>query len=351
MAVSPDGAYVFVVAGNQVVIINGTVIGSLPTLDPVSVGNSTSPASLTSLAVAQIAAGLTLYAADTANRRIYILAEQGDTSTAPPFVVQEQSLQYPENSMQIVNLVASPGGHWLYALLQDTTNHRGYVQAVDAYAIERGEPDAALGTRVPIGNYPLAMALADDGRRLYAAYYGSDPTATTGTGEGAGVAVIAVSEAACADIFLRALEPCPECPPNKCEVLATIEDYTYGDSVIDPPDGDGSAGEGEALIDNLKHRRLLPSTDLITDVVRCILEHGIGGGERGEQGQVGPEGPVGPAGPAGPRDQKAEKGVQVPRVHRARPVQVSTWICPISLRSIGHTAKASRRTVSTSRGC
>ena len=42
-------------------------------------------------------------------------------------------------------------------------------------------------------------------------------------------------------------------------------------------------------------RKLLPSVEVLTQLVECLLEHPAGGG--GAQGPVGPEGPEGPAGP------------------------------------------------------
>jgi hypothetical protein len=55
-----------------------------------------------------------------------------------------------------------------------------------------------------------------------------------------------------------------------------------------------------ARIDNRRGRRLLASTALLTEVVECILEHGVGEGERGPQGPPGPAGAPGQKGDPGP---------------------------------------------------
>jgi collagen triple helix repeat protein len=83
---------------------------------------------------------------------------------------------------------------------------------------------------------------------------------------------------------------CPECGGDHCLVLATVEDYVFDSKVED------------AQIDNLTHRKLLPSTDLITDVVKCLLQSGSAGG-------VGPQGPPGPPGTNGTDGEDGKDGV------------------------------------------
>jgi hypothetical protein len=96
-------------------------------------------------------------------------------------------------------------------------------------------------------------------------------------------AVVEVTEQDCEEIFWRHLEGCPHCDTPNCIVLATITDYHVGGRIE------------EANIDNRKGRRLLPSTQVLTEVVECLLEHGTGG-----SGTQGPPGPAGPKGDPGP---------------------------------------------------
>ena len=61
-----------------------------------------------------------------------------------------------------------------------------------------------------------------------------------------------------------------------------------------------SAAIVDADIDNWTDRQILPSTQLITEVVECLLQQSGAQGSQGAQGPPGPVGPTGPAGPTGP---------------------------------------------------
>src|SRR4030095_11353443 len=92
---------------------------------------------------------------------------------------------------------------------------------------------------------------------------------------------------------------CPHCDLPDCIVLATIKDWHVDDKIIDLPAGPLPAGS--AAIDNLLGRIFLASTQLITEVINCILEN-PGGGPRatGPTGHTGPTGPTGPTAPVPP---------------------------------------------------
>lgn len=115
-----------------------------------------------------------------------------------------------------------------------------------------------------------------------------------------------LKEGPCDEIYKTVIEECPkcdECGGEKWVVLATIENYTSGDRVILPVEGE-ALKVGEALIDNFTYRRLVPSTDKIYEIVRCLLEKGGGGGQgppgpKGEKGEKGDTGSNGPAGKDG----------------------------------------------------
>jgi competence ComEA-like helix-hairpin-helix protein len=198
-------------------------------------------------------------------------------------------------------VVASSGGTWLYVLEQEDADDKGYVQPVSAHRVELKLPDA-IGEAVAVGEQPRDLALSLDHRHIYVADEGN------GADDTGDVAVLSVTEEPCADLFNRVLDDCPACAEGDCVVLATIEDYVFGEKVIDE-----AAQAGQAQIDNLKGRRLLPSTTIITDVIKCMLEHcttGAGGpkgeqgppglkGDKGEQGIQGIQGEQGPPGTPG----------------------------------------------------
>ena len=116
-----------------------------------------------------------------------------------------------------------------------------------------------------------------------------------------------VTEGSCAEILWRQLDGCPHCDLPDCVVLATIENYHLGDRIeeqTDPPaDPAQDAQDKIARIDNRKGRRLLPSTEVLTELVECLLEHGVGG--------AGTQGLPGTPGAKGDKGDKGEKGDSV----------------------------------------
>jgi hypothetical protein len=200
-----------------------------------------------------------------------------------------------------MSAVYSSMGNWVFALEQDATDHGGYVQLIDAHAVELAQPNA-VGAAIPVGSNPLDLVRSFDGTHLYASYDGDGAT------EPGAIAVLSISETDCRDIFKRVLEPCPDCAVENCVVLATVDAYIYSSPVTD---GD---------LDNWTDRQILPSTALLTEAVECLFDgaKGLAGpqgppgapglpgapgqaGANGQDGATGPMGPAGPAGPAGPQ--------------------------------------------------
>jgi len=81
----------------------------------------------------------------------------------------------------------------------------------------------------------------------------------------------------CEEIFWRHLEGCPRCDMPNCVVLATIEHYHLGDKIEDQTNPPSKPEDDEkahiARIDNRKGRHLLPSTNVLVEIIRCILEN------------------------------------------------------------------------------
>jgi DNA-binding beta-propeller fold protein YncE len=220
------------------------------------------------LAVADTDDGLKLYIADTTNNTVSILLLE--LRADPPFTLLGVPFSLAPDTL--VDIAVSHTGRWLYVLLADETG-KGRIQVIDAHKVEREEA-YATGDSLPVGNAPSKLVLIPTRPHLYAAYQGKSPDADPG-----GVAIVHLLETTCEDLFKRALHECPDCDDDdECVVLATIKGYKHDAPITD------------AAIDNLTDRRLLPSTDLVTDIVRCILDNGGGKGRRGEEGPQGKEG-------------------------------------------------------------
>jgi DNA-binding beta-propeller fold protein YncE len=262
LSLSPHGRWALVSdrdAGALVVVDAETLASS----GPLALPSGSAPASV---AVAETTAGMRLFVADAEDRSVRVLAfRPGESEPLEP-LGEPQQLPHPA-----IELLASPAGRWLYALLRDDEDH-GLLQVVDAHLLQTGGP-ARAGDALPIDDGPADALLAASGRRLYVATHGLAAPA-------GGVAIVDVLEERCEEIFNRALEACPGCEDGgECVVLATVEGYRADEPLI------------ARRIDNLRGRRLLVSTDLITQVLRCLLRHPPGQGERGEPGPPGPPGP------------------------------------------------------------
>jgi DNA-binding beta-propeller fold protein YncE len=185
-----------------------------------------------------------------------------------------------------IALVASPDGQWAYVLEHDATGD--YVQAVNLFRLQQ-QVSPIVSDPFKVGRGSQQIVISTTGTHLYIPF--EDDLALANRG---GVAVVKVSEKSCEDILWRHLERCPHCDMPDCVVLATIKDYHLGDKIValsDTSDPKDDQKNQIARIDNRKGRRLLPSTQVLTEVVKCLLDHGTGGG-----GQQGPPGPAGPAG-------------------------------------------------------
>jgi DNA-binding beta-propeller fold protein YncE len=273
IAVSAAGGYLYTANNGSgdfsaVKLADGSVqTGSLPA--------GTKPVSLS---VASTTAGDNLAFVDpSAPKQLFLVGWRPDAVLPAPKVLP---LGNPLGGFAHapVSAAYSPTGRWAYVLEQDSTDQKAYVQPVDAHAVELNQPNA-LGTSVPVGENPLEIIVTEDGKRLYVSY---DGDSTTDPGA---VAVVEVTEDSCVDIFKEILEPCPNCAEENCLVLATVKNYVYSAAIVD------------ADIDNWADRQILPSTQLITEVVECLLQQS---GTQGSQGAQGPPGPIGPTGPAGP---------------------------------------------------
>ncbi len=195
-----------------------------------------------------------------------------------------------------IGLAASPGGNWVYVLEKDGSG--SFIQPVSVAGIQKPTPDPP-GNPFKVGPDSQQIIISKSAAHIYVPFIDDLLNPVVG-----GVAIVELSEEACSEIFWRHLNGCPQCDLPNCVVLATIENYHFGVKLLglnDPPDPANDAANHIARINNRLGRRLLPSTQVMTEVIECLLEHGGGGtpGPAGPQGIQGLPG-VGTAGPAGP---------------------------------------------------
>lgn len=266
VALSPGGKYAYVASAGSKTI--SAISVATPAAPAVTIALPTTPASL---AIASAAGGDILAALDTtpASSVLYFV----DIPAAGPgsaTVVTQTATGFKYSPTEVL---LSPNGHWAYVLEEDTaTNDNAYVQVVDEKAVEGAQPNY-LGEPVAVGVGPVDETISADGSRLFVPYV--DPTDNTV----GGVSVVDILQTDCKDLFLQALDPCPDCDDGDCIVLATIKDYTFTGPIVN------------SEIDNITDRHLLVSTDVLTQVVRCMLGQDGGGGQPGRDGAPGPAGP------------------------------------------------------------
>ncbi len=290
LAISPGGQYAYVAT-------SGNASLSWITLSSLTVGATTIalPTAPSSIAIAETTKGDTLAALDT-TPAAPALCFVTITSAGPPTGATVLTQNVTGFAYAPTQVLISPDGHWAYVLEQDAAhNNNAYVQSVDEHAAE-SQQGTIVGAALPVGIAPVSEGISGDGTRLYIPFTGSS------TIDNGGVAVVDVMQTDCGDLFKLTIEGCPDCADGNCIVLATINDYSYGQPIVDQE------------IDNLTDRHLLVSTEVLTRVVRCLLDQSANAtpgpqgppgpagatGATGAAGAVGVQGPMGQTGPAGP---------------------------------------------------
>jgi DNA-binding beta-propeller fold protein YncE len=239
IAISPDGSWLFIAEAGSTATSNivkafnigtRTVIHSIP----IPVGETASLLEVSG-------DSLWLYVI-TETKKMYVFRIQ-ETPTLFPSV---NTIGVDLGTDTPIALQVSPTGKWGYVLLSDAT--KGWVKVINRDKLD--DPGQAVSGAIAVAASPRDLALAIDGRRLYAAGEG----AAKGCG---GVSVLNVSEDQCKDLFWRSLEPCPEFR-EACIPLAVVMDYATDQVVTD------------ARIKN-EIRPLVPSTETLQKVILCAL--------------------------------------------------------------------------------
>jgi hypothetical protein len=280
LTLSSDGKLAFVLGpGNQIQALDLTSATVTP------IGVMPAAAKPSSMALVSSTAPDMLAVADQTNMFLHLIA-------LPPAaaLIGSVKLDHPP-----IGLVAAPGGHWAYVLEKDIGS---FVQSVSLDSLVQ-HLAVTPGTAFKVGEDSRQIVITASGKRLYIPYVDDISQPAAG-----GVAIVEVSEASCAEILWRHLDGCPHCDVPDCVVLATIENYRLGDRLeeqTDPlADPAQDAVDKIARIDNRNGRRLLPSTEVLTELVECLLEHSVGG--------AGMQGPPGTPGAKGDKGDKGEKG-------------------------------------------
>jgi DNA-binding beta-propeller fold protein YncE len=236
------------------------------------------PAALPScLALAPSTAGDTLAVGDETNKKLYLVTLDGS-----------KPVKAADLTHHPVAVIPSPGGKWIYALERDHASpEKWFVEPVNTVRVQLDLP-GQLGALVPVGENAVELALSKSGKILYAVF----------DGDSGGISILNITDEDCAELLWQGLDGCPSCDTANCIVLATIENYDLGDQLEDQTDPltdpHADAGAHIARIDNRQGRRLLPSTQVLTEVIRCLLEHEGGGkGGQGPPGLTGPKGDPG----------------------------------------------------------
>ena len=203
-----------------------------------------------------------------------------------------------------IDLAVSPDGKWAYVLEEDTGSNF-FVQTVNLNNIQLNLPPV-VGTPFPVGAASQQIRISDSGDHLYIPF--TDDLTKEGAG---GVAILHVSEQACEEILWRHLDGCPHCDTPNCVVLGTIESYHVGDKIENQTDPPSQPGGGSTFINNRQGRHLLPSTQVLKELIECLQQQGPGGtGTPGPPGPPGAPGKDGQQGPAGPGLEQGLVGIE-----------------------------------------
>lgn len=179
-------------------------------------------------------------------------------------------------------LAADQGGHLLAVDARKLAN--AALLATSARAADRA---AAVLDEIATLPGPTGVTFGIAGQKLFV-------VSQDVSGKPGGIVVVDVREEPCDAIFDLALEDCPACAEDDCVILARITGYKKGETITE-----------EMIANDTPARRVLYSTEILADVIKCALEHA---------GTA----PMGPAGPRGLPGQSVTK-IDVTFVGRGDP--------------------------------
>jgi len=212
----------------------------------------------------------------------------GDAGPTPRIYLVNVALAALRGSSKVshrpVDIVATPDGRWAFVLVRDTTAH-DFVQPVNLSAIRTGL-SVAPGVLTPVGDQTQELEINVEGTLLFAPYLGSQPNSV----QDGSLAILEMTGQACCEKFWDSLNGCPSCDTGDCVVLASVRNYRPGFQMLDLPGAANDIAGTITRIDNRDGRVLLPSTQVLAEVIRCLCESDSGTGTDGQPGADGQPG-------------------------------------------------------------
>ncbi|GAA1865400.1 hypothetical protein GCM10009715_10700 [Paeniglutamicibacter psychrophenolicus] len=201
------------------------------------------------------------------------------------------------------DLAVAPTETRAYLLLQDA----GGIGRLGTVDIERvksvsdpdPEPVELSADAIRIDGDVRALELTGNGARLYVAAGDADPETQPARGL---LAVIEVQEDDCAIHLDRQLDHCAGCgqgaggcgctpaagDTGAVVILGHLPGYLAGQAPR--MRNAGNALAGDVAIDNLTYRSIVPSSETLREIIRCMLDRGIDTGPPGPRGDPGKDG-------------------------------------------------------------
>lgn len=243
----------------------------------------------------------------------------------------------PDDPLVMPDIKIAPDERWIYVAGAVRPDGKSELDGVvQVFPTEQAkQPGKEPATIEPIKSVGLharisggAMKLLGD--RIYQPGFEMDGEVLRGR-----VMLIDIAEADIKGMFEQAVEGCRTCGECcSCVTLGTISGYQWNAASLVPIFDAGQGTEGDAEIDNLSHRPLVPSNVKLMEAILEIAARGVETGPpgpRGDDGAPGPRGPTGPQGvegPAGPEGPQGPEGPEGARGPRGFPGQDGTSVDP-----------------------
>jgi hypothetical protein len=254
---------------------------------------------------------------ETAERGMYMRVSIGEDSRVQ--TGRGATFGLPGDPLVMPDIKIAPDERWIYvagAVRPDGESELDGVVQVFPTEGAKQPGDAPVATD-PIKSVGLRARISGGAMKLLGDRIYQPGTEMDGEVLRGRVMLIDIAEADIKGMFEQAVDGCRSCGDDcSCVTLGTITGYRWDSEARVPILDAGQGGEGDAEIDNLSHRPLVPSNTKLMDAILEIAARGVETGPpgpRGEDGAAGPQGPAGTQGPAGPRGPEGPEGPQGPR--------------------------------------
>lgn len=281
---APDNRLLALVGGKDLLIWDTTLDSASPQPNPTSVALGTS---LRNLAVS--IDGKHAYSLDATNRKMIVTDIAGSTA----FPTAGNPIPLPPLSHEPFALAVDPSGSWAFVIEEEGED--ALVEMVNLVQAKANRQPSVVTARRIVRAGLVVMAMGKQGTS----------------------AVVTMEEGPCESLLWTSQITCPSCELPNCVVLATIERYQLDAqlrNIVSPADAAADIQAKIGRIDNRKGRRILARTEVLQDLIECLLRRPAGGGGIvGPQGATGPQGPQGGSGPTGPAGEAGPTGPPGPK--------------------------------------